>query len=78
MVKLAGPLLSVEARGSLGPRLTYSSRPSGQQVRYQKKQTDIETPARLVQRGYFQMSVGWWNELTPTEQTEWKEEGNNP
>lgn len=78
MAKLIGPLLSLEAHGTLGNALTFSKRSSGSQVRFQKKQTDIETTARTTQRGFFQTAVGWWHELTPVEQAEWHWEGNNP
>ena len=75
MVKLAGPLLSLEARGSMGPRLTFSTRTSGSQVRYQRPQQDRITDARTTQRGFFQMAVSWWHELTTDEQYEWHKEG---
>ena len=74
---MSGPLLSIDAHGTLGEALTYSKRTSGAQVRFQKKQADVETAARTTQRSYFQMAVGWWHELTGTEQQEWEAEGNN-
>lgn len=75
MAKLIGPLFSQNAHATLGNVLTYSSRQSGSQVRFQKKQMDIETPARIIQRNFFQKAVGWWHELTTTEQNEWHKEG---
>lgn len=78
MAKLNGPLLSVAASGSLGPRLTFSTRTSGAQVRYQRSQKDVITDARTTQRGFFQLTVNWWNELSPAEKSEWKWEGDNP
>jgi len=77
MVKLSGPLLSLAAHGTVGAALTYSGRASGAQVRFQKKQADVATSARTTQRGFFQKAVGWWHELTPTEQGEWYAEGND-
>jgi len=68
MAKITGPLLSISASGSIGPRLTYSKRTSGQQVRYQRAQTDYVNEARATQRGYFQTAVGWWREMTADEQ----------
>jgi len=71
MAKLKGPLFSIDAHASIGNELTYSSRKSGSQVRFQKKQKDIETAARSIQRGFFIKAAAWWNLLTPTEQDEW-------
>ncbi len=72
MVKLSGPLFSLEAHGSLGPRLTFSQRKNVSQVRFQRAQKDVITPARTLQRGYFQMAVSWWHELSEQEQADWK------
>ena len=68
MVKLTGPLLSQEASGTFGPRLTFSRKKTGQQVRFQRKQKDYVNAARTTQRGYFQMAAGWWGEMTAEEQ----------
>jgi len=78
MAKLVGPLFSLDAHGSVGRAITFSERRSGPQVRFQKKQVDTATPTRLTQRGYFSKAVDWWHKLTPSEQLEWREEGNNP
>ena len=71
MAKLKGPLFSLDAHGTLGNALTFSSRRSGSQVRFQKKQTDFKSAPRAIQRGYFSMGMGWWGELTANEQAEW-------
>ena len=78
MTKLVAPLLSLGAHGTLGDALTYSKRASGSQVRFQKKQKYAATTTQENQRGYFQKAVAWWHDLTPSEQLEWREEGNNP
>lgn len=75
MAKLQGPLLSEQARGSMGPRLTFSERKSGSQVRYQGPQKDRITPARIIQRGFFQVAVSWWHQLSTDEQYEWHKYG---
>jgi len=72
MAKLKGPLLSLTARGSFGPRLTFSDRTSGQQVRYQRAQVDYENDARLQQRTRFFMAKEWWLDLTAAEKSEWE------
>jgi hypothetical protein len=68
MAKLKGPLLSETARGSFGPRLTFSRRPSGQQARYQRAQKDYENEARAAQRIKFFIAKNWWKQMTATEQ----------
>lgn len=47
------PLHSLTARGTIAGALTFSLRQSGQQARWQKKQNDVSTPARLAQRAKF-------------------------
>ena len=69
MAKIEGPLLSMGASGSMGPRLTFSQRKSGQQVRFQRAQTDIVTSARATQRDYFKSAAGWWSEMTTAEKS---------
>ncbi len=73
MVKVKGPLLSMEAVGSIGPRLTFSKRQSGQQVRYQKAQSDVITSGRDTQRGYFSAAYAAWNGLSDNDQQEWND-----
>lgn len=71
MAKLTGPLFSLEARGSLGPRLTFSTRKSGSQVRYQRAQADYTNDARDEQRARFWVCVGWWHDLSSEEKSTW-------
>ena len=78
MAKLSSPLLSLEARGTLGPRLTYSTRRSGAQVRFQKAQKYVASATQKIQRDFFLTATGWWSMLSPEEQAEWTSEGNNP
>ena len=73
MVKLAGPLFSLQAKGSIGPSLTYSKRKSGAQVRFQKKQVDVATTARTTQRDYFTEGFTNWNTLNTAEQKQWND-----
>ena len=70
MAKINGPLLSIAASGSMGPRLTFSQRKSGQQVRFQRAQADVITSTRTTQRGYFQTAAGWWGEMTAAEKSD--------
>lgn len=71
MAKLTGPLLSLDAHGSVGRALTFSSRRSGSQVRFQKKQPDVITTARTTQRGFFEDGYAAWNTLNAAEQQQW-------
>jgi len=73
MVKVKGPLFSLNASGSVGDLMTFSARKSGPQVRYQKKQKDVITDDRTTQRGYFQEAFEHWLTLTEEEQEEWNE-----
>ena len=73
MAKVAGPLFSQEASGAMGPRLTFSQRKSGQQVRIQKAQADVTTAGRTTQRDYFSTAYAAWNTLSDADQQEWND-----
>lgn len=73
MVKIKHPLLSAEASGMIGPRLTYSKRASGQQARIQKAQADVITDGRTTQRNYFIEAYGKWNSLSDGDQGLWND-----
>lgn len=57
----------MSASGSLKGNLTFSVRASGQQVRFQRKQKDIITSARTVQRSAYAVCVDSWNSLNLSE-----------
>jgi len=67
MAKVKGPLLSINASGKIGERLTFSLRNSGQQVRFQRKQRDIITSSRTAQRTIYTAGILAWNNLTSGE-----------
>lgn len=73
MAKVKGPLLSESASGSIGPRLTFSKRASGSQVRYQKAQTDYENAARKVIRDNYRAALVLWNSMPCAERAYWDE-----
>ena len=73
MAKIKGPLLSNLASGSIGPRLTFSQRTSGQQARFQKAQVDVITTDRTTQRDYFIEAYGKWNTLSTAQQKQWND-----
>ena len=68
MAKSTSPLMSMQASGTIGARLTFSVRSSGQQVRLQKAQKNLNTPLQIVERDRYSASVQSWNELDPTAQ----------
>jgi len=70
MAKLTGPLMSLEARGSLGPGLTYSERKSGSQVRTQQKQV-IPKPsyASTDNQSLYRLIIARWNLLLKNSKT---------
>lgn len=67
MVKITGPLMSVEASGKIGERLVFSKRASGQQARFQKAQKDVVTASRTAQRALYTSAVADWNALSDVE-----------
>jgi hypothetical protein len=71
MAKVNSPLLSVKASGSVGTILTFSQRRTCQQVRYQRRQTDVISVDRTTQREKFKNAVKKWNELSSEEKTSW-------
>ena len=73
MAKLEGPLLSVDAHGTLGGVLTYSKRKIVKQVRFQRKQKDVITTDRTTNRTYFQEAVAAWHTLPGGEQDQWND-----
>ena len=73
MAKLTGPLLSSGAAGSLSDVLTFSSRRSGPQTRFQRRQRDILTSKREAQRGAYGAGVEAWRSLSASEKNYWRE-----
>lgn len=71
MAKVSGPLLSQTASGKIAERLVFSLRSSGQQVRFQKKQIDVITNARISQREIYSSAVAHWKALPDIEKIEW-------
>jgi len=63
MAKLYKPLMSATAHGTIAGNLTFSERKSGSQVRWQKKQNDVETSARTAQRAKFSDALASWKIL---------------
>ena len=72
VVKLTGPLHSDTASGGLTSALTFSTRTSGAQVRFQRKPKDKITPLRTAQRVKFNLGLDLWRALPVEEKAYWK------
>jgi hypothetical protein len=72
MAKIRNPLNSISASGSIGERLTFSQRKSGQQARFQKKQSDKITTKRITERALYSSAVLGWNGLDTMLKENWK------
>lgn len=74
MTKIKYPLHSLSASGSICQKITFSVRDSGQQVRWQKKQLNIVTEARLEARSAYSNAVIAWRLLSDSEKQSWKDQ----
>ncbi len=70
-MKIKGPLFSLKASGSVGPRLTFSQRRSGPQVRIQKSNADANTTNQQTERGYFDDGRTAWGTLSDANKAAW-------
>lgn len=73
MAKILGPLHSISAAGSFGPRLTFSNRKSGQQCRIQKAQVYTPNTAQQTAREAYATAYAGWNALSEEEKQEYKD-----
>jgi len=64
MAKLTSPLMSQTASGTIGPRMTFSMRKSGAQVRIQKFQKDKFSLSQLTHRSIYNFALAKWNSFT--------------
>jgi hypothetical protein len=71
MAKIEGPLMSIEAHGSIGSRLTFSSRKSGQQVRFQNKQVDTKSAAQINRRKAFFIAKNLWFKISDAQRAKY-------
>jgi len=73
MAKLNGPLLSVNAHGSIAKRITYSKRYTGNQVRFQRANKDANSSLQQTERALFLDARDHWLLLTDEEQEQWSD-----
>ena len=71
MARLLGPLFSENAHGSLGKRLTFSQRSSGNQARFQRANHDTNSSSQQTQRSFFLLAIAAWNSLADSEKELW-------
>jgi len=71
MAKTSGPLLSLEAHGTLAKTLNYSQRKSGSQCRKYNKPLKIPTPAQRGQRRLTEFLVAQWQNMSDADKATW-------
>lgn len=71
MAKTTGPLLSIEAHGSLSKILTYSRRRSGSQARKYNKPTVPATAKQRGQRRLTEFLVAQWQNMSAADKATW-------
>jgi hypothetical protein len=71
MAKVDGPLLSLDASGSIGGAMTFSKWKGVNYVRYKTKPTNPQTTAQTTQRTAFSTAVAAWHALTTEVQDTW-------
>lgn len=73
MVKVRGALMSLTAQGTIAGTITFSNRQTGQQARFQKKQTTPPTAGQTLIRDNYRLGISLWNSMSQTEKAYWKE-----
>ena len=69
MVKVIGPMFSLDARGTVGKAVVYSIRKGVNYVRNYSEGKNMKTPAQLQNRGAFMDGVSKWRfDIIPTAQ----------
>ena len=72
MVKLKGPIMSLEAHGSIGKILTFSERGSGSQTRKYTKPLKTASPKQRAQRRLTEFLVAQWQNMTENQKNTWE------
>jgi len=77
MPKVMGPVLSLDAQGSLGKKVTFQRRPSGSVIYpfakpgSRVKKGALPSTAQKVIRDYYKEAVAKWKQLTPAQKKMW-------
>jgi len=67
MSKTEGPLLSIEAHGTIGSILTYQRGHAGPQAHKRNIPKNTDSAGQQTARNNFALAVATWKELTPAE-----------
>ena len=73
MAKVDGPLLSLDASGSVGGAMTFSKWKGRNYVRQKTKPANPQTAGQTTQRTAFSNAVAGWHALLEADQTAWNE-----
>lgn len=76
MTKVAGPLLSVKAKGTLGNAITYQGGFGGHRVTKKPDHKDCGSAAQLAQRQKYRAACDYWNALNDHEKEMFDHLGN--
>ena len=71
MAKCLNPLLSLDASGSIGKAITYTSAKGVHIVKKFFKSLDRQSDNQIAVREYFQQGCTEWNNLTPGQKEEY-------
>lgn len=71
MVKLTGPLISIEASGTLGKLLTYNQQPRGTTLRKKPQPKHPRTGAQVAVQSALTFVTQQWSSLNQAEQDTW-------
>jgi len=72
MAKTKGPLLSLDAHGSLSKLLTFSNKRTGQQVRKYNKPLKVPSAKQRGQRRLTEFLVAQWQNMTAGQRATWE------
>ncbi len=78
MVKLSGPLHSIEASGSLAGSITFNKSRTGATLRKKPQPKHPQTPTQQAIQAILRFVTRQWSTLTPNEQTSWVAADPNP
>lgn len=73
-MKVNGPCFSLKASGSIGPRLTFSQRKTGQQARFQRPNKDANSVDQNEQREIYKAAVTAWRGLSAAGKKVWNDQ----
>jgi len=71
MAKLTGPLLSLEARGTMAKILEYQTRHGRGFIRKHQQPTGAPSTRQIGQRAYYLEATQKWQTLTTGERLQW-------